>query len=161
MLRNVEFSNQNLVGELKDKMTLLNQIMENKDKEIKHLMEINSNKEKKAKKKESTFDDSNVKYLITYNLGAIDGKIAHIIHSIDSYQDILVKTELEKAKLQIKLEFNQRIDDMEEEYMKKLVQSKKICEKTILKLKNSHNEEISSLKQLIKVIFIIFSFSIN
>jgi hypothetical protein len=44
--------------------------------------------------------------------------------------------------------------------MKKLVQSKKICEKTILKLKNAHNEEISSLKQLIKVIFITFSFKI-
>ena len=64
MLRNVEFSNQNLVGELKDKITLLNQIMENKDKEIKHLMEINSNKEKKAKKKESTIDDSIFNYLI-------------------------------------------------------------------------------------------------
>lgn len=83
----------------------------------------------------------------------MDGKIAHIIHSIDSYQDVLVKTELEKAKLQIKLEINQRIEDMEEEFTKKLVQSKKICEKTILKLKNSHNEEISSLKQLIKVNF--------
>jgi len=43
---------------------------------------------------------------------------------------------------------------MEEEFMKKLVQSKKICEKTILKLKNSQNEEISSLKQLIKVKFL-------
>jgi len=59
MLRNIEFSNQNLVGELKDKIILLNQIMENKDKEIKHLIEINSNKDKKAKKKESVIDDSN------------------------------------------------------------------------------------------------------
>lgn len=154
MLRNVEFSNQNLVGELKDKITLMNQIVENKDKEIKHLMEINSNKERKAKKKESVIDDG-IDYQFFANekkiLGAIDGKIAHIIHSIDSYQDILVKTELEKAKLQIKLEINQRIDDMEEEFMKKLVQSKKICEKTIMKLKNAHSEEISSLKQLIKV----------
>jgi hypothetical protein len=40
---------------------------------------------------------------------------------------------------------------MEEEFTKKLVQSKKMCEKTILKLKNSHYDEISSLKQLIKV----------
>lgn len=63
----------------------------------------------------------------------------------------MVKTELEKAKLQIKLEINQRIDDLEEEFTKKLVQSKKICEKTILKLKNSHTEEVSSLKQLVKV----------
>lgn len=59
MLRNVEFSNQNLVGELKDKITLMNQIIENKDKEIKHLMDVTSNKEKKAKKKESAIDDGN------------------------------------------------------------------------------------------------------
>lgn len=60
MLRNVEFSNQNLIGELKDKITLMNQLNENKDREIKHLMEINSNKEKKAKKKESVIDDGNL-----------------------------------------------------------------------------------------------------
>ena len=45
--------------ELKDKITLLNQIMENKDKEIKHLMEIHTSKEKKAKKKEF-IDDGNL-----------------------------------------------------------------------------------------------------
>jgi len=73
------------------------------------------------------------------------------LHSIDSYQDIIVKTELEKAKLQIKLEINQRIDDLEDEFTKKLVQSKKMCEKTVLKLKNAHTDEIASLKQLIKV----------
>jgi len=157
MLRNIEFSNQNLVGELKDKITLLNQILENKDKEIKHFMEISSNREKKKDKKKESIDDSKLNNFYKITLGAFDGKIAHIIHSIDSYQDILVKTELEKAKLQIKLEINQRIDDMEEEFTKKLVQSKKICEKTILKLKNSHTEEVSSLKQLIKVFFIIFS----
>lgn len=83
----------------------------------------------------------------------MDGKIAHILHSIDSYQDIIVKTELEKAKLQIKLEINQRIDDLEDEFSKKLVQSKKMCEKTVLKLKNSHNDEVSSLKQLIKELY--------
>jgi hypothetical protein len=73
------------------------------------------------------------------------------LQSIDTYQDIIVKTELEKAKLQIKLEINQRIDDLEDEFSRKLVQSKKMCEKTILKLKNAHTEEIGSLKQLIKV----------
>lgn len=61
MIRNAEFSNQNLVGELKDKITLMNQIIENKDKEIKHLIDISSNKEKKAKKKEHMIDDSNEK----------------------------------------------------------------------------------------------------
>ncbi len=58
--------------------------------------------------------------------------------------------------MQIKLEINQRIDDLEDEFSKKLVQSKKMCEKTILKLKNSNNEEISSLKQLIKVLFFLY-----
>lgn len=58
MLRNIEFSNQNLVGELKDKITLLNQILENKDKEIKHFMEISSNKDKKKDKKKESIDDS-------------------------------------------------------------------------------------------------------
>lgn len=66
IFKNAEFSNQNLVGELKDKITLFNQIIENKDKEIKHLIETSSNREKKAKKKDAAFDDSNEKYYYTY-----------------------------------------------------------------------------------------------
>ena len=56
---------------------------------------------------------------------------------------------------------------MEEEFTKKLVQAKKMCEKTILKLKNSHNDEITSLKTLIRVfittilIFFYLNFFLN
>jgi hypothetical protein len=56
MLRNIEFSNRNLVDELKDKITLMNQIIENKDKEIKQLIDMNSKKEKKSNKKEQIED---------------------------------------------------------------------------------------------------------
>lgn len=62
MLRNIEFSNRNLVDELKDKITLMNQIIENKDREIRQLIDMNSKKEKKASKKEQ-IDDS--KFLFT------------------------------------------------------------------------------------------------
>jgi len=59
MLRNIEFSNRNLVDELKDKITLMNQIIENKDKEIRQLIDMNSKKEKNANKK-AQLDDSKI-----------------------------------------------------------------------------------------------------
>lgn len=59
MMRTVEFSNENLMGEMKDKITLLNQIIENKDKEIKLTMDNYQPKEKKSKKKE-THDDGKI-----------------------------------------------------------------------------------------------------
>jgi len=60
MMRTVEFSNENLVGEMKDKITLLNQIIENKDREYKKAMDNYQLKDKKSKKKES-IDDSKIK----------------------------------------------------------------------------------------------------
>jgi hypothetical protein len=62
-MRTVEFSNENLVGEMKDKITLLNQIVENKDREIKMTMDNYQPKDKKSKKKE-TIDDGKINFLI-------------------------------------------------------------------------------------------------
>lgn len=54
MLRSIEFSNSNLVGELKDKITLLNQIIDNKDSQIKQTIDTFKERErdKIAKKKD-------------------------------------------------------------------------------------------------------------
>jgi hypothetical protein len=61
MMRTVEFSNENLVSEMRNKITLLNQMVENKDREFKTAMENYQIKEKKnSKKKETTIDDSKI-----------------------------------------------------------------------------------------------------
>ena len=78
-------------------------------------------------------------------------KIDGILNKLDNHQEILIRNELEKAKLHLKLEVNTKIDELENEFIKKLNNAKKICEKTISKLKTNFQEENASLKQLIKV----------
>jgi hypothetical protein len=75
---------------------------------------------------------------------------------LDNYQDALVRNELEKAKTQLKLEMSDKIEELENEFSKKLQATKKICEKTVIKLKSAYLDENSNLKQLIKVFIILF-----
>jgi hypothetical protein len=58
---------------------------------------------------------------------------------------------LEKAKLHLKADMSNKIEDLESEFAKKLQSTKKVCEKTVLKLKSAYLEENTNLKQLIKV----------
>lgn len=78
-------------------------------------------------------------------------KLDNVLERLDSFKDVFLKNELEKAKLQLKLEIGTKIEDVEGEFLKKLSNTKKLCEKAILKMKSSYTEEISNLKQLIKV----------
>lgn len=80
-------------------------------------------------------------------------KLDSILTKLDSHQDILIRNELEKAKLHLKLEINSKIDELENEFMKKLNNAKKLCEKTVTKLKTNFQEENASLKQLIKELY--------
>jgi hypothetical protein len=63
MMRTVEFSNENLVSEMRNKITLLNQMVENKDREFKIAMENYQIKEKKNSKKKETISDSKIKIM--------------------------------------------------------------------------------------------------
>ena len=62
-MRTVEFSNENLVSEMRNKITLLNQMVENKDREFKIAMENYQIKEKKNSKKKETISDSKIKIM--------------------------------------------------------------------------------------------------
>jgi hypothetical protein len=99
--------------------------------------------EKDAKKKKRS----------SMNEGMIDIKIDNVIEKLDSFKDIFIKTELERAKLQLQIEINSRIEEVEAEFNKKLFSTKKLCEKTILKLKNSYQDQITELKDLIKELY--------
>lgn len=67
---------------------------------------------------------------------------------------------MDRAKFQLQIEMNARIEDLEAEFMKKLNSTKKVCEKTIIKLKNAYQDQINNLKQLIKVLkFIMHNFT--
>ena len=70
---------------------------------------------------------------------------------LDGYKDALIRNELEKAKLQLKIEFSASMDDLETKFQKELQTKKKLCDKAVVKLKNSFQDENNSLKQLIKV----------
>lgn len=129
LLKNAEYSHESTVEELRSKIVVLNTLLENKkqtDKEVK--------KSKKAQED-----------------GVLELKIDNVLDKIDSFKDVFVRNELDKAKLQLKLEINSKIEDVEDEFNKKLGMAKKICEKTVFKLKTSYQEEITNLKQLIKV----------
>jgi len=78
-------------------------------------------------------------------------KVDNILDRLDSFKDLFLKNELDRAKLQLKLEVNSKIDETETEFNKKLNSTKKLCEKAIIKLKNTHTEEVGNLKMLIKV----------
>ena len=81
----------------------------------------------------------------------MDLKLDNVLDKLDSFKDVFLKNELEKAKLQLKLEINTKIEELEDEFRKKINTTKKLCERTILKLKQNYNEENTNLKQLIKV----------
>ncbi len=89
----------------------------------------------------------------------MDLKLDNILERLDDFRSLFMKTELEKTKYQLKMEMNAKIEEVESEFFKKLNLTKKACEKAILKLKTSYNEEVASLKNLIKV-FIQSSFRI-
>lgn len=80
-------------------------------------------------------------------------KVDHILEKMDNFKDIFVKNELDNAKLHLKLEISSKMETLENEFNKKLASSKKMCEKTILKLKSSYQDEITNLKQLIKELY--------
>jgi hypothetical protein len=140
LIKTSEYSHENIIEELRSKIHVLNTLLENK----KH-SEI-----EQPKKNKKNLDDG--KIFIFYFLGVVDLKLDNVLQKLDSFKDIFLKNELDKAKLQLKLEMNTKIEDVEGEFLKKLNNTKKLCEKAILKLKSSYNEEISNLKQLIKVI---------
>jgi hypothetical protein len=83
----------------------------------------------------------------------LEVKLDSILNKLDSHQDILIRNELDKAKLHLKLEINSKVDEIENEFIKKLNIAKKLCEKTVNKLKNTYQEENASLKQLIKELY--------
>jgi hypothetical protein len=78
-------------------------------------------------------------------------KVDTILDKLETFKDVFLKNELDKAKLHLKLEINTKTEELQNEFMKKLTTTKKTSEKAITKLKNSHNEEVSGLRSLLKV----------
>ena len=107
-------------------------------------------KEKDKKKSKKNYDDGILVNI--YLIGVVDLKLDNVLERLDSFKDVFLKNELDKAKMQLKLEINSKIEDVESDFMKKLNSTKKLCERAISKLKSAHNEEVSNLKTLIKVI---------
>ena len=75
----------------------------------------------------------------------------NIIDKLDSYKNVFIKNELDTIKLQLKLDFHSKIEELEKGFSKKLSEAKKTCEKAIINLKSSFQEENKNLKKLIKV----------
>ena len=91
-----------------------------------------------------------------FTTGLLDLKIENILEKLDGFKDVFIRTELDRAKMQLQIEMNSRIEEVENEFMKKIGITKRLCEKTVLKLKNSYQDQITNLKQLIKVIIFLF-----
>jgi hypothetical protein len=145
MLKNAQYSNESIVDELKAKINMLNTLSESKKAE-----QAAQKEDKKKKKKETQIDE-----------GLLDVKMDNILEKLDSYRDVILRNELEKAKLQLKLEMSNKIEDLENDFARKIVQAKKMCEKTVILLRNSFHEENGNLKQLIKVFNIYFKIIIG
>lgn len=75
------------------------------------------------------------------------------MHKIDAFKSNLTKVDIERAKAEIKVELTSKIEELETEFLKKLQTAKKYSDRTIIKLKNSYNEENQKLKQLIKELY--------
>jgi hypothetical protein len=106
---------------------------------------------KKATKNRADYENHLESKGYNNHLGILELKIDNVMNKLDNYQDALVRNELEKAKTQLKLEMSDKIEELDNEFTKKLQATKKICEKTVLKLKSAYLEENGNLKQLIKV----------
>jgi hypothetical protein len=137
-------SHDNTIEELNNRIEVLTQKLERK--------KVEDNK--KSTKNKADYEN-HLESKKLFKLGLLELKIDNVITKLDNYQDVLVRNELDKAKLQLKLEMNGKIEEIENEFNKKLQATKKMCEKTVLKLKSAYLEENSNLKQLIKVIAIL------
>jgi chromosome segregation ATPase len=85
--------------------------------------------------------------------GVLVDKLDFLTKKVDDYKEILVKNEIEKAKLHLKLEMSQKIEEIEKEFNKKILQAKKASETVVLKLKSTFNKENASLKETIKYLY--------
>ena len=75
------------------------------------------------------------------------------MNKIDNYKETLNKNEVEKAKLNIKMDINNKIEEIQKEFNKKISYVKKSCEAMIFKLKAHFTKENNQLKDSIKYLY--------
>ncbi len=85
--------------------------------------------------------------------GVLEEKLNFLTNKIDDYKEILIRNEIEKTKLHLKLEMSGKIEEIEKEFNKKILQAKKASENLIIKLKTQFNKENASLKETIKYLY--------
>lgn len=133
----MQMNSERTIEEYQAKLEEMSHFVENKKY---NAAEIDKKKSKKSDGKD-----------IPKHLGLLEYKVDAILDKLDMIRDFRVKSELDKAKLQAQIEMNNKLDVLEEEFNKKLNNAKKLSEKTLLKYKSASTEEISNLKNIIKV----------
>jgi chromosome segregation ATPase len=137
ILQNMKTANENTIEEMKLKIDELNSaIIKYQNQE----QEYNNNKDKKKKKKDMVGIDETI---IAFKLDAIANRI-------DSIQNIFFKNEVEKVKNKMLVEMDDKYEQVQKEFKKKLKNAKKNCEKALVMLKESKDTEIEKMKQIIK-----------
>jgi hypothetical protein len=137
ILQNMKTANENTIEEMKLKIDELNSaIIKYQNQE----QEYNYSKDKKRKKKDVVGIDETI---IAFKLDAIANRI-------DSIQNIFFKNEVEKVKNKMLVEMDDKYEQVQKEFKKKLKNAKKNCEKALVMLKESKDTEIEKMKQIIK-----------
>ena len=77
-------------------------------------------------------------------------KLDAIANRIDSIQNIFFKNKVEKVKNKMLIEMEDKYEQIQKEFKKKLKNAKKNCDKALMMLKESKDTEIEKMKQIIK-----------
>ncbi len=131
MIKTIQASNENIIDDLKENINDLHKQIELKNREMKY--------------KTTSSGGGLIKSTIP------DSIAEGIMMKLDTFKDNLHKAELDKVKLSIKQEIGYRIENLQEDFQKKLTVLRKECEKLVLQVKADSKREIDEYKQIIKV----------
>ena len=134
-------NNNNTIKSLKDELDFKNKELLDYNKSY------NNNNNNNSKNKKNIINNNNN----NYNNSVLES----IISKLDNYKDNYFTSELNANKLNLKREIAYRIEDLQNDFQKKLSQLRKDTEKIVLQVKADAKREIDEYKQLLKVCYIV------
>lgn len=137
LIKSMQLSNENTIEDLKGNIQNLQQQIEQKNKD--YLFQSKLNNIKGGGGNYNSYSDSIVEGVMT---------------RLDLFKDNLLKAEIDKARMAMKQEISYRIEDLQEEFQKKLTQVRREMEKLLLKSKSESKRELEEYKLIIKVLFV-------
>ena len=139
LIKSIQQSNENTIEDLKGNIEQLQNQIEKKNKDISFQSKLKSGGGGSSGSGGGGYHNDYI----------VEG----IMTRLDLFKDNLLKSEIEKARMNMKQEISYRIEDMQEEFQKKISSLRKEMEKIVLTVKAESRKDQEELRSIIKVYF--------